>query len=87
MYEKPKTDIERLIYNYDQNIRRSKQEQFERKNVVAASRLNFHDIESLTEAVLDRLLNRVSSNYNHRPNLFDDNHPISPIRHIPKGTK
>ena len=77
--KKDKTEPERLIYNYDYRQIKSKQDQFERKNVIAASRLNFHGIESLTEAVLDRLLNRVSSNHNHRPNLFDDNYTISPV--------
>ena len=80
--KKDKTEPERLIYNYDYRQIKSKQDQFERKNVIAASRLNFHDIEYLAEAVIDRLFNRVTSNHNHRPNLYDPNHPISPIKHI-----
>ena len=85
--KKDKTEPERLIYNYDYRQIKSKQDQFERKNVISCSKLGFNDIESLTEAVLDRMISKTGSNTDHRPNLYDDNHPISPIRHIPKGTK
>ena len=80
--KKDKTEPERLIYNYDYRQIKSKQEQFERKNVISCSKLGFNDIESITEAVLDRVLNKVSGNYNHKPNLFNPNHEISPIKHI-----
>lgn len=82
MSDSPKTDLERQMYNYDRRQLRTKQQGFERKGVISVSRLGFHDIESITEAVLDRILNKTSSNSNHRPNLFDPNHKISPIKHI-----
>ena len=82
MTDKPKTDIERQMYNYDRRQYRTAQQQFEDKRVIAVSKLGFRDIEHITEAVLDRLLSRVSGNHNHRPNLFDDNHLIGEIRHI-----
>ena len=82
MTDKPKTDIERQIYNYDRRQYRTAQQQFEDKRVISVSKLGFKDIEHITESVLNRLLGKVSSNHNHRPNLFDPNHPISPIKHI-----
>ena len=87
MYQKPKTDIERQIHNYDQNIRRAKQTHFECKNVISCSKLGFNDIDDLTESVLDRLNPQTTQNHNHRPNLFDDKQLIGKIRHIPLTDK
>ena len=82
MSDSPKTDLERHMLNYDRRQYRNKQQEFERKNVISCSKLGFNDIESITEAVLDRVLNKVSGNADHRPNLFDPNHKIGEIRHI-----
>ena len=81
--KKDKTEPERLIYNYDYRQIKSKQEQFERKNVISCSKLGFNDIDDLTESVLDRLNPQTTQNHNHRPNLFDDKQLIGKIRHIP----
>lgn len=82
LYNKDPNSIERLIYNYDRRNYRSKQAQFERNNVISASKLGFNDIDDVVESVIDRVMNRVSSNSPHRPNLFDPNYKIGVIRHI-----
>ena len=82
MRHNPKTDIERHIYNYDRRQYRTAQQQFEAKRVISVSKLGFRDIDHITEAVLDRLLHRTSSNHNHRPDLYDPDHKVAAIIHI-----
>ena len=80
--KKDKTEPERLIYNYDYRQIKSKQDQFERRNVISCSKLGYNDIDDLAESIIERLSPQTTRNHNHRPNLFDDNHPISPVIRI-----